>query len=144
MTNGVPIVAGNQIRGVIPAIHIYDPVRMRPSDIEDVDTLEFGYVDDLDPVGCDQLPRPTRGFAARMRFVAQDVRMPVIDKRSCPGLEGNVIDVNGRVQRRTRFITVWIDRQPPVALPKALFAGRRSQIQPAVRPMWRRPCGRPG
>src|SRR2546426_1854543 len=81
MTNGVPIVAGNQIPGVIPAIHIYDPVRMRPSDIEDVDTLEFGHVDDLDPVGCDQLPRPTRGFAARMRLVAIDHTLRDRDRR---------------------------------------------------------------
>src|SRR6266702_7533155 len=69
VADGVPVVAGFQILRMSPSIHIDDPVRMRTSDIEDEDALEFGNVHNLYAVRCDKFPRSTRGLAARMRFI---------------------------------------------------------------------------
>src|SRR5438552_19059259 len=66
--------------------------------------------------------------------------MPVVDERSRPVLKRNVIDVDGRVQRGAWLVASRVDSQPSAATPKSLFAWRRIQADPAIRPTWRRPC----
>ena len=49
------------------AVHVDGAPGVRPADVEDVDPLRLGQLDDLDAVGGHERPRHTGGLAARVR-----------------------------------------------------------------------------
>jgi hypothetical protein len=123
--------------GMRPPVHIDGLEAMRTAIVENIDALEFRHFEDLEPVSSCPLPRTRRRFASRVRLVFQEVAMPVIDERSRPRLQRNVVDVNRRSQRRPRLVTSGVDRQSTAAAPKPFFARRITQHDPAVGPAWR-------
>jgi hypothetical protein len=68
---------------------------MRSADIEDVDTLQVGQLDELDAIRCLHLAGGARWLAAGMRF--EPVRLPILVERFCPRLER---DFGGVRERR--------------------------------------------
>jgi len=58
-----------------------------------------------------------------VRLVSQDVGVPFIDDCPSPRLQRNVVDVNWSVQRCARFVTLRVNGQPSVSLPKSFLAG---------------------
>src|SRR5262245_34907254 len=83
-----------KILGVRTAIHIDRPPRVRPSDVEDVDPLFLGHIDELDSIRRDELPGPAAGFTTRMRLVAFKRGLTISVQRPGPRLKGNVFDLD--------------------------------------------------
>ena len=71
------------------AVHVDRAEGVRPADVEDVDALGLGHVDEFHAVRRDELARSARRLAARMRLVALEVRLPGRMQRAGPWLEGH-------------------------------------------------------
>ena len=62
---------------------------MRPADIEDVDTLQIGVLDELRAVGREELAQHPRGLAARVRL--ELVLLTILPERLRPRLEWHLV-----------------------------------------------------
>src|SRR5438477_8087680 len=92
-----------------PAVQINCPEGMGTADIEDVDPLELGHLDNLHSVGRQEHPRATGGLAPCVRL---ELIQPAIGvQRSRPRLEGQIL-VRGQAER------IWNDgtRKPQTLL----------------------------
>src|SRR5262245_49908743 len=67
-TDGVPVVSERQVFGMLFQIHIDNAESVWPSDIHDVDALQFTHLHDVDSIGSCELSGTTRGFAPGVRF----------------------------------------------------------------------------
>ena len=50
------------------AVHVDGAIRVRAADVEDVEPLDLGQLDELDAVRRQELPREARRLAARVRL----------------------------------------------------------------------------
>src|SRR5215467_7043648 len=66
--DGVTVVTRIDILRMLPPIHINHSKRVRPADIHNENALLFCRLDELDSVWRQELARPARGFAARVRL----------------------------------------------------------------------------
>ncbi|PYR98607.1 MAG: hypothetical protein DMG12_22525 [Acidobacteria bacterium] len=76
--------------GMRATIHINDPPGVRPGDVEDEDTLEFGHVHDL-KAGCIEKRWSTGSLASNQRGVLCVCRLAVIVDGPRPWLEGHIV-----------------------------------------------------
>src|SRR5262249_12602151 len=104
-------------RRVGTAIHINRMKRVRPSVVDDVDALQLRHVQDLETVRGSPEPWSWGRLAARIRLVTQKVGVTIIDQRSGPILQRNLVDVNRSIECRAGFVTFRIHRKPAAPSP---------------------------
>src|SRR5690349_4979820 len=88
----MPVVAGLEILRVRPSIHIDRAIGMRTTDVEDVNQLLLGKLDELHSIRRDELPGSSRSLAPRMRLVAFKSLLAIIMQRPGPILERHVLN----------------------------------------------------
>src|SRR5215216_6471208 len=102
-----------KIRRVRASIHVDRAEGVRPADVEEVDALRVGELDEFDTVRRLKLPRDAGRMTARMRL--EFVDLAVLEHLARPRLERQLID--------------WLDRRTGDAgtrQPDALFFRRRA------------------
>src|SRR5262245_14897298 len=87
----MPVIGRHQILWMSLAIHEDGPDAMRASDIEDVHTLGFRTTHEFIAIGRQELPRPTRRFAASVRL--QLIFTAVVVHLFCPGLKRHIANI---------------------------------------------------
>ena len=106
-----------------PAVHVNGSEAVRSTRLEDVKALQFSIIDELCAIRRPDLARAAGRFTPHVGFVPD--LDPVIKQRSCPGLERNVVDVEGRGLRTAiRIVASWVDCQAPAASPESLLIRR--------------------
>ena len=76
--------------GMRAAVHVNRSVSVRPADVEDVDALQIGELDELDAVRCQELAEHTRGLTACVGF--ELVLLAVLEDGFRPRLKGCVLE----------------------------------------------------
>ena len=124
--DGMAVVGRREIRRVRPAIRVDGPVGVWATDVEDVDALQLGELDDLDTVRREKRPCDAGRLAPRMRL--QLIRVAIGQERGRPWLQGNRRPFSGR---RRDDAAAW--------QPDAFFCRRgATQQDPAIRRSRRR------
>src|SRR5215510_1783445 len=77
----ISVIAWKKILRVVFPIHVDNAEGVRSADIENINTFLIGHIDNLEPVRRDEFSRSSRGFAACMRFVLENLSMPFINYR---------------------------------------------------------------
>src|SRR5882672_10193937 len=90
----VAVVARAQFLRMRAAVHVDDAEGVRPADVEDVEALDLGQLDELDAVGREELPRGARRLAARVRL--ELVHLPRVVERARPRLERHGVERGNR------------------------------------------------
>ena len=129
--HGMAVVTGFQVLRVRASVHVNGSERVRAADIEDVDPIQFRKIDELDTVRRDELSRPARDLAARMRFIALKRRFPRLVQRPGPWLKRHIFDFDVVRQvrvgiRRVHTLRIDCKLDDPRWCPYALFARRRT------------------
>src|SRR5690606_36499833 len=91
----VAVIAWLQVARMRTAVHVHGAEGVRPADIEDVEPLLLGQLDELDAVRRQELARGARGFAARMRLELVDLTAFVKSLR--PRLERHLVRRRDRI-----------------------------------------------
>src|SRR5215217_4585181 len=91
------VVTGLEIGWMRPAVHVDGPVGVRPADVEDVEPLDLGEVDDLDPIGRQELPGDAGRLAPRVRL--QLVLETIVQDLPRPRLERKLGDLVGGIRK---------------------------------------------
>src|SRR5213593_994208 len=139
-SHGMAVVTGFQILRMRTSVHVNDSECVRTADIENVHPLQFWKVDKLHAVRRNELPRSARDLTASVRLIALERRLPGLVQRPRPWLKRHILNFDVVRQVRVgirRIHTLRINRElnDPGRRPYSLVARRRTQIQPAVRPM---------
>ena len=133
--DGVAVVGGREVGRVRPSVHVDGAERVRAADVEDVDALGFGQLDELHAVGRQELPRRPRRLAPRVRL--ELVLLPIVVHRLGPRLKRH-----GR--RRGNGIEDAEDRQPHALVGHRLAGESRPARRVARRRLRRRRVAAPG
>src|SRR5262249_57249066 len=89
--DGMPVKGGHGFVWMRPAVNVDRPIGMRPADIENVDALQFGNVDELDAIRREKLTRTTGRLAAGVRL---ELIQPAIGIHArCPRLKRDCLGV---------------------------------------------------
>src|SRR5262245_5640185 len=83
----MPVVAGLEILGMRPAVHVDDSVGVGTANVHDEDPLEIWKIHELDAVRRQELTSSARRFAARVRLELR--ALPVLVQRAGPRLKGH-------------------------------------------------------
>src|SRR5690606_1881318 len=120
----VAVIARREVIGVRTPVHVDRAERVRTADIEDVDSLLLGQIDELDAVRRQELPRGAGRLAARVRFELMD--LAVVVKRLRPRLERHLFVIRDRIgnteERRPYALLL---RRPAAEQDAAVLRARR-------------------
>src|SRR5687768_17510540 len=83
------VVGRSEVLRMAAAIHINRPEGVRAADIEDIDSIQLGQLDDLDAVRRHERARHARRLTPRVRL--ELMRVAVGDDRARPRLQGRVV-----------------------------------------------------
>ena len=131
MTDGMSVIARRQVRRMWSSVHVDSVESMRPANIHNEDALLFRHVEDFKAVCSCPQTRARRRFAPRIRFVAQEVGMTIINHRASPILQWNIVDMDWSVQSRAWFVAARVYCQSSAATPQTFFTNRRIKIHSA-------------
>src|SRR5205809_3948360 len=110
VTDRMAVVIRLELRWMRPPVRIDRPESVGPTDIEDVDALEFRNLDNLHAVGRQEHSRATRWLAPRVRFERI---------RSATGVQGPRPRLEGKV--RFRGHAKWVRNERVVRQPHTLL-----------------------
>src|SRR5688572_6561904 len=93
--DGMTVIAGRQVLRVRATVHVDGAERVRPADIEDIDALQLGGLDELRAVRREELTGHSRRLAARVRL--ELVLLTLGEQRLRPWLERHLVPGKRRV-----------------------------------------------